>query len=160
MNDNVRRRVIEILKNHAREETVILQRIADEDTKLLRDMEEILSKAYPTTASSDAGVRVSSGTQHPDEKMLQIVDERTRRNNEAEAKKEPLRHQLQQIYLVEEIVQQLDTNDKCALTALYYPYRTYEEAAKLLCMDRSTLRRHAVVAIDRLTKRAERTGMF
>lgn len=160
MNDQTRRRVIEILKNHAREETLLLQRLADEDIALTREMDAILSKAYPTTASSDAGVHVSSSAVHPDEKLMSIVDERSKTTERSEMRKAPLRHQLQQIYLVEELVQQLDTNDKCALTALYYPYRTYDDAAKLLGMDRSTLRRHAAVAINRLVQRADRTGMF
>lgn len=159
-NDQTRRRVIEILKNHAREETLLLQRLANEDIALMNDMDAILSKAYPTSAAPDAGVHVTTSAVHPDEKLITIVDERSKRTQMSEMRKAPLRHQLQQIYLVEEIVQQLDTNDKCALTALYYPNRTYDEAAKLLGMDRSTLRRHAAIAINRLVQRADRTGMF
>lgn len=160
MNEQTRRRVIEILKNHAREETLLLQRLAEEDIALTNAMDAILSKAYPTSAAPNAGVHVSTSAVHPDEKLITIIEDRSKMTERSEMRKAPLRHQLQQIYLVEELVQQLDTNDKCALTALYYPYRTYDDAAKLLGMDRSTLRRHAAVAINRLVQRADRTGMF
>ena len=54
----------------------------------------------------------------------------------------------------------MDVDDKCALIARYYPYATQDEAAAILKMDRSTLKRHEAVAISRLVQRATRTGLF
>ena len=89
-----------------------------------------------------------------------MVDKRDRRRQRANEAIGNLEHQLQQITEVQNMVYALDTRSKCVLLALYYPYRSYDEAAKFLQVERTTVYRQREIALNRLFARAERSKAF
>lgn len=154
-----RTRVMDILRNHDQEARVIEAQIAAEKESLEHDLEEILmSGAYPSTAINPTGVRVSSPD--PDGNLVRMVDRRDRRRARADEAIGNLERQLRQIEEVRNLVLTLDTRSKCVLLALYYPYRSYEEAAEFLQVDRTTVYRQREIALNKLFNRAERSKWF
>ena len=139
----VRTRVMEILRNHDQEARVIEAQLA----------------AYPSSQLSDAGVRVQSSPD-PDGRLVRMVDKRDRRRQRANEAIGNLERQLQQITEVQNLVYALDTRSKCVLLALYYPYRSYDEAAEFLQVERTTVYRQREIALNRLFARAERSKAF
>lgn len=155
----VRTRVMDILRNHDQEARVIEAQIAAEKESLEYDLEEILmSGAYPSTAINPTGVRASSPDQ--DGNLVRMVDRRDRRRARADEAIANLERQLRQIEEVRSLVLTLDTRSKCVLLALYYPYRSYEEAAEFLQVDRTTVYRQREIALNKLFNRAERSKWF
>lgn len=155
----VRTRVMDILRNHDQEARVIEAQIAAEKESLEYDLEEILmSGAYPSTAINPTGVRASSPD--PDGNLVRMVDRRDRRRARADEAIANLERQLRQIEEVRSLVLTLDTRSKCVLLALYYPYRSYEEAAEFLQVDRTTVYRQREIALNKLFNRAERSKWF
>ena len=152
----VRTRVMEILRNHDQEARVIEAQIAAEKEALEADLEFILESAYPSSQLSDAGVRVQSSPD-PDGRLVRMVDKRDRRRQRANEAIGNLERQLQQITEVQNLVYNLDTRSKCVLLALYYPYRSYDEAAEFLQVERTTVYRQREIALNRLFARAERS---
>ena len=148
----VRTRVMEILRNHDQEARVIEAQIAAEKEALEADLEFILEL-------SDAGVRVQSSPD-PDGRLVRMVDKRDRRRQRANEAIGNLERQLQQITEVQNLVYTLDTRSKCVLLALYYPYRSYDEAAEFLQVERTTVYRQREIALNRLFARAERSKAF
>ena len=142
----VRTRVMEILRNHDQEARVIEAQIAAE-------------KEAPSSQLSDAGVRVQSSPD-PDGRLVRMVDKRDRRRQRANEAIGNLERQLQQITEVQNLVYTLDTRSKCVLLALYYPYRSYDEAAEFLQVERTTVYRQREIALNRLFARAERSKAF
>ena len=155
----VRTRVMEILRNHDQEARVIEAQIAAEKEALEADLELILESAYPSSQLSDAGVRVQSSPD-PDRRLVRMVDKRDRRRQRANEAIGNLERQLQQITEVQNLVYTLDTRSKCVLLALYYPYRSYDEAAEFLQVERTTVYRRREIALNRLFARAERSKAF
>ena len=147
----VRTRVMEILRNHDQEARVIEAQIAAEKEALEADLEFILESAYPSSQLSDAGVRG---------RLVRMVDKRDRRRQRANEAIGNLERQLQQITEVQNLVYALDTRSKCVLLALYYPYRSYDEAAEFLQVERTTVYRQREIALNRLFARAERSKAF
>lgn len=129
----VRTRVMEILRNHDQEARVIEAQIA--------------------------AVRVQSSPD-PDGRLVRMVDKRDRRRQRANEAIGNLERQLQQITEVQNLVYTLDTRSKCVLLALYYPYRSYDEAAEFLQVERTTVYRQREIALNRLFARAERSKAF
>ena len=155
----VRTRVMDILRNHDQEARVIEAQIAAEKESLEYDLEEILmSGAYPSTAINPTGVRASSP--EPAGNLVRMVDRRDRRRARADEAIANLERQLRQIEEVRSMVLTLDTRSKCVLLALYYPYRSYEEAAEFLQVDRTTVYRQREIALNKLFNRAERSKWF
>lgn len=150
---------MEILRNHDQEARVIEAQIAAEKEALEADLEIILESAYPSSQLSDAGVRVQSSPD-PDGRLVHMVDKRDRRRQRANEAIGNLEHQLQQITEVQNLVYTLDTRSKCVLLALYYPYRSYDEAAEFLQVERTTVYRQREIALNRLFARAERSKAF
>lgn len=157
----VRTRVMEILRNHDQEARVIEAQIAAEKEALEADLEFILESAYPSSqlSDADAGVRVQSSPD-PDGRLVRMVDKRDRRRQRANEAIGNLERQLQQITEVQNLVYALDTRSKCVLLALYYPYRSYDEAAEFLQVERTTVYRQREIALNRLFARAERSKAF
>lgn len=149
-------RIMEILKNHDRETKVIHQQIAAERASLEADLEDILSRSYPSGGTSDTGVRVQSSPD-PDKKMIGMVVERDRCKKRADEAIKSLEAQLRQIEAVKIHIYSLDTQSKCVLLTLYYPYKTYEDAAFELNIDVSTVIRWRKTAINKLVKRYYKT---
>lgn len=89
-----------------------------------------------------------------------MVDRRDRRRARADEAIANLERQLRQIEEVRSLVLTLDTRSKCVLLALYYPYRSYEEAAEFLQVDRTTVYRQREIALNKLFNRAERSKCF
>ena len=147
--NQVRTRVMDILRNHDQEARVIEAQIAAEKESLEYDLEEILmSGAYPSTAINPTGVRASSPD--PDGNLVRMVDRRDRRRARADEAIANLERQLRQIEEVRSLVLTLDTRSKCVLLALYYPFRSYKEAADFLHMAKATIYRQRKTALDSL----------
>ena len=144
----VRTRVMEILRNHDQEARVIEAQIAAEKEALEADLEFILESAYPSSQLSDAGVRVQSSPD-PDGRLVRMVDKRDRRRQRANEAISNLERQLQQITEVQNLVYTLDTR-----------YRSYDEAAEFLQVERTTVYRQREIALNRLFARAERSKAF
>lgn len=158
--NKVRTRVMDILRNHDQEARVIEAQIAAEKESLETDLEFILlESSYPSGQFSETGVRVQSSP-NPDESLVRMVDKRDRRRQRANETIGNLEHQLQQIKEVQNLVYTLDTRSKCVLLALYYPYRSYDEAAEFLQVERTTVYRQREIALNRLFARAERSEAF
>ena len=155
----VRTRVMDILRNHDQEARVIEAQIAAEKESLEYDLEEILmSGAYPSTAINPTDVRASSPD--PDGNLVRMVDRRDRRRARADEAIANLERQIRQIKEVRSLVLTLDTRSKCVLLALYYPYRSYDEAAEFLQVDRTTVYRQREIALNKLFNMAERSKWF
>ena len=145
----VRTRVMDILRNHDQEARVIEAQIAAEKESLEYVLEEILmSGAYPSTAINPTGVRASSP--EPDGNLVRMVDRRDRRRARADEAIANLERQLRQIEEVRSLVLTMDTRSKCVLLALYYPFRSYKEAADFLHMAKATIYRQRKTALDSL----------
>lgn len=158
--NKIRTRVMEILRNHDQEARVIEAQIAAEKEALEADLEFILeSAAFPSGQFSDAGVRVQSSPD-PDGSLVRMVDKREGRRQRANETIEKLEYQLAQIKEVQSLVYTLDTRSKCVLLALYYPYRSYDEAAEFLQIERTTVYRQREIALNRLFARAEQSEIF
>lgn len=155
----VRFRVMDVLRNHDQEARVIESQIAAERAALAEDLKEILESAFPSSQLSDAGVRVQSSPD-PDARMVNMVTRTEKRRNTADRRIGALERQLQQITEVQNLVYTLDTRSKCVLLALYYPYRSYDEAAEFLQVERTTVYRQREIALNRLFARAERSKAF
>ena len=155
----VRFRVMDVLRNHDQEARVIESQIAAERAALAEDLKEILESAFPSSQLSDAGVRVQSSPD-PDARMVNMVTRTEKRRNTADRRIGALERQLQQITEVQNLVYTLDTRSKCVLLALYYPYRSYNEAAEFLQVERTTVYRQREIALNRLFARAERSKAF
>ena len=138
---------------------VATYRAEDGRQALEADLEFILESAYPSSQLSDAGVRVQSSPD-PDGRLVRMVDKRDRRRQRANEAIGNLERQLQQITEVQNLVYTLDTRSKCVLLALYYPYRSYDEAAEFLQVERTTVYRQREIALNRLFARAERSKAF
>lgn len=153
----VRTRVMEILRNHDQEARVIEAQIAAEKEALEADLEFILESAYPSSLHLTQTVQSSPD---PDGRLVRMVDKRDRRRQRANEAIGNLERQLQQITEVQNLVYTLDTRSKCVLLALYYPYRSYDEAAEFLQVERTTVYRQREIALNRLFARAERSKAF
>ena len=145
----VRTRVMEILRNHDQEARVIEAQIAAEKEALEADLEFILESAYPSSQLSDAGVRVQSSPD-PDARMVNMVTRAEKRRNTAARRIGALERQAQQIEDVLSAILGMDSQSKCVLLALYYPFRSYKEAADFLHMAKATIYRQRKTALDSL----------
>ena len=155
----VRFRVMDVLRNHDQEARVIESQIAAERAALAEDLKEIMESAFPSGQLSDAGVRVQSSPD-PDARMVNMVTRTEKRRNTADRRIGALERQAQQIEDVLSAILDMDSQSKCVLLALYYPYRSYEEAAEFLQVDRTTVYRQREIALNKLFNRAERSKWF
>lgn len=114
------------------------------------DLESIRARAYPSIKYDDVRVQTTSD---PDSKMVHIVEAIERRRKRAERNIAALEERRRQIEAVYHNILSLDTKSKCVLLTLYYPKRTYEEAAEILNVDVSTIARRRKAAITSLVKR-------
>ena len=155
----IRTRVMDILRNHDQESRVIEAQIAAERESLEYDLEELLLEgAYPSTAINPTGVRASSPDH--DGKLIRMVEKRDRRRTRADEVIQSLECQLLQIEEVYSLILQLDARSKSVLLTLYYPYRSYDEAAEILQIDRTTVYRQRKIALNKLFARAELSKTF
>lgn len=156
----IRTRIIEILRNHDKEACVIEAQIAAEKEALEADLEFIFESAVlPSSRFSSAGVHIQSSPD-PDGRLVRMVDKRERRRQKANETIGKLEYQLQQIKEVQSMIYTLDTRSKCILLALYYPYRSYDEAADFLQIERTTVYRQRKIALNKLFARAEQSEIF
>lgn len=145
------RRVYDILKNHDQENRTIESQIYAERDALEEDLEEIRSRAYPRAVSYDTP-RVQSSPD-PDGQMVKMVAAMERRTARTNRAIDVLEKQQRQIEIVHDAVLGMDARGKCVLLTLYYPRRTYEQAAEILNVDVSTVTRNRKTAVEKLTRR-------
>lgn len=145
------RRVYDILKNHDQETRTIEAQIDAERAALEEDLEEIRSRAYPRGVRYDTP-RVQSSPD-PDGQLVKMADAIQRRTARTKRAIDALEERQRQIDNVHEAVLAMDAKSKIVLLTLYYPRRTYEQAAETLNVDVSTVSRQRKTAVDRLTRR-------
>lgn len=145
----VRFRVMAVLRNHDQEARVIESQIAAERAAMAEDLKEIMESAFPSGQPSDAGVRVQSYPD-PDARMVNMVTRAEKRRNTAARRIGALERQAQQIEDVLSAILGMDSQSKCVLLALYYPFRSYKEAAGFLHMAKATIYRQRKTALDSL----------
>lgn len=145
------RRVYDILKNHDQEIRTIEAQIEAERAALERDLEEIRSRAYPRGVSYDTP-RVQSSPD-PDGVMVKMAAAIERRTARTKRAIDTLEERQRQIESVHENVLCMDAKSKCVLLTLYYPRRTYEQAAEVLEVDVSTVSRQRKTAVEKLARR-------
>lgn len=145
------RRVYDILKNHDQETRTIEAQIDAERAALEEDLEEIRSRAYPRGVRYDTP-RVQSSPD-PDGQLVKMADAIQRRTTRTKRAIDALEERQRQIDNVHEAVLAMDAKSKIVLLTLYYPRRTYEQAAETLNVDVSTVSRQRKTAVDRLTRR-------
>lgn len=145
----VRFRVMDVLRNHDQEARVIESQIAAERAALAEDLKEIMESAFPSGQLSDAGVRVQSSPD-PDARMVNMVTRAEKRRNTAARRIGALERQTQQIEDVLSAILGMDSQSKCVLLALYYPFRSYKEAVGFLHMAKATIYRQRKTALDSL----------
>lgn len=144
-------RVYDILKNHDQELAVIDATIQTEREALEADLDRIRARATPRAVRYDTP-RVQSSPD-PDGglvKIMEAIDRRTDAANRRIAALEERRRQIERVY---ETVLAMDARSKIVLLTLYYPRRTYEQAAEALGVDVSTVSRQRKTAVDRLTRK-------
>lgn len=145
------RRVYDILKNHDQETRTIEAQIEAERAALEADLAEIRTRAYPRAVRYDTP-RVQSSPD-PDGNMVKIAAAIERRTARTKRAVEALEERQRQIENVHEIVLAMDAKAKIVLLTMYYPRRTYEQAAEVLGMDVSTVSRQRKTAVERLVRK-------
>lgn len=145
------RRVYDILKNHDQETRTIEAQIAAERDALEEDLEEIRSRAYPRAVRYDTP-RVQSSPD-PDGQMVKMAAAIERRTARTKRAVDTLEERQRHIENVHEAVLAMDAKSKIVLLTLYYPRRTYEQAAEILGVDVSTVSRQRKTAAEKLTRR-------
>lgn len=148
--ERIRKNIEDILQNHAQEIKTIEAQIDLEKATLEADLEEIRARVFPSVRYDT--VRVQSSAD-PDAKMIRMMEAIERRQKRSERAIAPLEERKRQIEAVYQHVLCLDAKSKCVLLTLYYPKRTYEEAAEALEVDVSTIARRRNAAIASLVKR-------
>lgn len=144
-------RVYDILKNHDQETRTIESQIDAERAALEEDLAEIRSRAYPRGVRYDTP-RVQSSPD-PDGILVKVaaaIERRTDRTKRAVAALEERQRQIERVH---DAVLDMDAKSKIVLLTLYYPRRTYEQAAEALGVDVSTVSRQRKTAVDRLTRK-------
>lgn len=144
-------RVYDILKNHGQESRTIEAQIDAERAALEEDLAEIRSRAYPRGVRYDTP-RVQSSPD-PDGILVKVaaaIERRTDRTKRAVAALEERQRQIERVH---DAVLDMDAKSKIVLLTLYYPRRTYEQAAEALGVDVSTVSRQRKTAVDRLTRK-------
>lgn len=147
-------RVYDILKNHDQELAVIDATIQTEREALEADLDRIRARATPRAVRYDTP-RVQSSPD-PDGglvKIMEAIDRRTDAANRRIAALEERRRQIERVY---ETVLAMDAKARVVLLTLYYPRRTYEQAAEALGVDVSTISRQRKNAVERLARRVAR----
>lgn len=145
------RHVYDILKNHEQETRTIEAQIEAERAYLEEDLAEIRARAYPRAMRYDTP-RVQSSPD-PDGNMVKIAAAIERRTARTKRAVEVLEARQRQIEDVHELILAMDAKSKIVLLTLYYPRRTYEQAAEALGMDVSTVSRQRKAAVDRLVRK-------
>lgn len=148
--ERIRKNIEDILQNHAQEIKTIEAQIDLEKATLEADLEEIRARVFPSVRYDT--VRVQSSAD-PDAKMIRMMEAIEKRQKRSERAIAPLEERKRQIEAVYQHVLCLDAKSKCVLLTLYYPKRTYEEAAEALEVDVSTITKRRKVAIKKLTNR-------
>ena len=144
-------RVYDILKNHDQELAVIDATIQTEREALEADLDRIRARATPRAVRYDTP-RVQSSPD-PDGGLVKIMEAIDRRTDAANLRIAALEERRRQIERVYETVLAMDAKSKIVLLTLYYPRRTYEQAAEALGVDVSTVSRQRKTAVDRLTRK-------
>ena len=144
-------RVYDILKNHGQESRTIEAQIEAERAALEEDLAEIRSRAYPRGVRYDTP-RVQSSPD-PDGLLVKVAAAIERRTDRTKRAVAALEERQRQIDRVHDAVLDMDTRSKIVLLTLYYPRRTYEQAAEALGVDVSTVSRQRKTAVDRLTRK-------
>ena len=139
--DQTARRVYDILKNHDQEMSTIEAQIDAERAALEEDLEAIRARA-----------RVQSSPD-PDGLLVKVADAIQRRTARTKRATDALEERQRQIENVHEAILTMDAKSKIILLTLYYPRRTYAQAAELLDMDVSTVSRQRKTAVDRLVRK-------
>lgn len=148
--ERIRKNIEDILQNHAQEIKTIEAQIDLEKATLEADLEEIRARVFPSVRYDTIRVQYSTD---PDAKMIRMMEAIERRQKRSERAIAPLEERKRQIEAVYQHVLCLDAKSKCVLLTLYYPRRTYEEAAEVLDVDVSTITKRRKVAIKKLTNR-------
>lgn len=146
------RRVYDILKNHDQETRTIEAQIEAERAALEADLAEIRTRAYPPAPFATIRPGVQSSPD-PDGNMVKIAAAIERRTARTKRAVEALEERQRQIENVHEIVLAMDAKAKIVLLTMYYPRRTYEQAAEALGMDVSTVSRQRKTAVERLVRK-------
>lgn len=144
-------RVYDILKNHDQESRTIEAQIEAERAALEEDLAEIRSRAYPRGVRYDTP-RVQSSPD-PDGLIVKVAAAIERRTDRTKRAVAALEERQRQIDRVHDAVLDMDARSKIVLLTLYYPRRTYEQAAEALGVDVSTVSRQRKTAVDRLTRK-------
>lgn len=144
-------RVYDILKNHDQESRTIEAQIEAERAALEEDLAEIRSRAYPRGVRYDTP-RVQSSPD-PDGLLVKVAAAIERRTDRTKRAVAALDERQRQIDRVHDAVLDMDARSKIVLLTLYYPRRTYEQAAEALGVDVSTVSRQRKTAVDRLTRK-------
>lgn len=144
-------RVYDILKNHDQESRTIEAQIEAERAALEEDLAEIRSRAYPRGVRYDTP-RVQSSPD-PDGLLVEVAAAIERRTDRTKRAVAALEERQRQIDRVHDAVLDMDARSKIVLLTLYYPRRTYGQAAEALGVDVSTVSRQRKTAVDRLTRK-------
>ena len=144
-------RVYDILKNHDQESRTIEAQIEAERAALEEDLAEIRSRAYPRGVRYDTP-RVQSSPD-PDGLLVKVAAAIERRTDRTKRAVAALEERQRQIDRVHDAVLDMDARSKIVLLTLYYPRRTYGQAAEVLGVDVSTVSRQRKTAVDRLTRK-------
>lgn len=145
------RRVAYVLKHHDRELQAVEKQIAYERETLEEDLKRIRARALP--GAVDYGKDpVQGGSPDPDGKMVAVMDALDHRKEAADRVFKKLTQQREEIEGIRLTILDMEDPNKDVLLALYYPYRTYEQAAAELGIDRSTVARRREIAFKKLTE--------
>lgn len=139
-----------VLKHHDRELHAIEDQIVQERESLQTDLKRIRERAEP--GAVDYGRDRVQGSAEPDARMVAIlsaIEHRQQRSDRTIKKLERRRAAIEDVHLA---IIDMDDPDKDVLLTLYYPYRTYAQAAEILFVDKSTVVRHRERAFNRLVE--------
>lgn len=145
------RRVYDILKNHDRKCRLLKRRSTQSAPPWKKTWKQ--SGPEPTRAASDMIRPASQSSPDPDGLLVKVADAIQRRTARTKRATDALEERQRQIENVHEAILTMDAKSKIILLTLYYPRRTYAQAAELLDMDVSTVSRQRKTAVDRLVRK-------
>lgn len=144
----IQRRVKEILLYHQEEKDLLLSQL-DQENRKYREQKERLYASVGLQGISYDQLKVQA-TKENDAALINMLSNLEWLKSSYEEITRDLDRKLKEIQMVRQQILLLPVNSRNVLLALYYPKTTYDAAAKMLYVDKSTVFRWRVEAFSRL----------
>ena len=155
---NIQRRVKDILLHHEEERELLTIQLEKENRKYRENMERLYASVGLKGISYDQ-VKVQASKEN-DAAFVNMISNLEKLNESFQEETADLMKRLEKIQMVRREIMTLPANSRNVLMALYYPKHTYETAAKILHVDKSTVVRWRVEAFSALCEEIYRKKLM